>query len=79
MPFRRLRIASAIVATLGITACQSQNAFAPTDSSPSGSRVGNGAQTSSRHSRPSGELHVVKDCSDYTGHAGEICTIFDSA
>ena len=75
---RRLCIATAIVASFGISACNSQDAFSPPATSVSASRLNEGGHSSSRSAPRSGTLQVVKDCVDYRGHAGEICTITQS-
>jgi hypothetical protein len=63
---RTLLVATAFIATLAVTAC----------SDTTGSPTTEGVSLVS--SRRSGTLHVEKECSAYTGHAGDICTITSS-
>lgn len=65
---RRHLIASAIVAAAVTTACS--DTMAPRDLASEGLSA-----SSSR----SGTFHVEKECSTYTGQAGDICTITSSS
>jgi hypothetical protein len=65
---RKVFIASAIIASVVTTACS--DTTAPKDLRSGGLS----AATSPR----GGTLHVGKDCSAYTGHAGDFCTITSS-
>ncbi len=57
-----------ILASLTITACS--DTTAPEQLAPGG--------VSSKSSPRSGDLHVTKECSEYTGAAGSFCTITSS-
>jgi hypothetical protein len=63
---RTLLVATAFIATLALTAC-SDTTGSPTTESVSLASLSR-----------SGTLHVEKECSVYTGHAGDICTITSS-
>jgi hypothetical protein len=66
---RRIQLlATAITAALAITACSETTAPKQLESE------GSLAASLPR----SGALHVTKECSTYTGHAGDICTITSS-
>ena len=66
---RMLGMGTTIVAAVAIAACS--------DTTSSGSsRIG---RCVARFSQRSGTLHVEKECSTYTGHAGDICTITSSS
>ena len=65
---RKLLIASAIMVAVVTTACSDTTA-------PKDLASGSSAAVSSR----SGTLHVEKDCSAYTGHAGDFCTLTSSS
>jgi hypothetical protein len=65
---RKLHIASTIVAAVALTACSDNTT--PTDLVSGG--------LSSAVSPRSGTFHVEKECSTYTGQAGDICTITSS-
>ena len=67
MIHRKLRIATAVLAAATITAC----------SDTTGSPTATDDVLLASSSR-SGTLHVEKECSAYTGHAGDICTITSS-
>ncbi len=62
---RKLLIASAIMVAVVTTACT--DTTAPKD-------LTSGSSPAALSSR-SGTLHVEKDCSAYTGHAGDFCTL----
>jgi hypothetical protein len=68
MTHRKLLMASAIIASAAITACSDTTGPKPLAS----------GDLSSASAPSSGELHVTKDCSKYTGHAGDFCTITSS-
>ena len=77
MTRRRLLIAAtAVVASLGITACDDQSS--PMGLALSASSEASLSRSPSSNSRRSNVLRVTKDCSDYTGRAGDICTITSS-
>ena len=61
----KLRMATAILASVGITACS--DTTAPKE-------LARGGVSSAR----SGTLRVTKECSAYTGQAGDFCTITSS-
>jgi hypothetical protein len=65
MIHRKLLMGSAIIGSVIVTACS--DTTAPTQLAP-------GASESAR----SGIFHVVKNCSDYHGLAGDTCTIMSS-
>lgn len=65
---RTLHIAT-IAAAAVITACS--DAAGPT-------RLESGGPSAAATVPRSGALHVTKECSTYTGHAGDICTITSS-
>ena len=69
---RRVAIGCVWTGTLAAIAC----ADGPTvPTSPSASAA---AESLSKSSPRSGELHVTKNCDDYTGQAGDFCTITSS-
>jgi len=68
MIHRNLLIATAIIASGVTTACS--DTTAPKDLASEG--------LSAASTPRSGTLHVEKDCSAYTGHAGDSCTITSS-
>jgi hypothetical protein len=78
MPHRKLFIATAIVASATITACDSDRSSSPTAPSPAVLGSANAARSSSAQSRRGKVFRVTKECSLYTGRAGEICTITSS-
>jgi hypothetical protein len=65
---RRLLMATAVIATVIVTACS--DTTAPQQLAP--------GDVSSASSPRSGTFHVTKECSAYTGHAGDFCTITSS-
>jgi hypothetical protein len=65
---RKLATATAIMAAVAITACS--DTTGPKD------LVAGGLSAAS--SPRSGAIHVEKECSAYTGHAGDFCTITSS-
>jgi hypothetical protein len=65
---RKLGMVTAILASVAITACS--------DTTDSNQRAPEGLALAA--SPRSGTLHVEKECSAYTGHAGDICTITSS-
>jgi hypothetical protein len=67
--FRTLLLASAITAAVAVTACSDTTAPKQLES---------GGPLAASFPR-SGALHVTKECSTYTGHAGDICTITSSS
>jgi hypothetical protein len=71
------RIAFPLLALLVAAGCTGTDATSPGGVAAPGSVVGassSGGQASAR----TGPLNVEKDCSTYTAHAGEICTITKS-
>jgi hypothetical protein len=68
MIHRKVLIATAMIAFGVITACS--DTTAPNELAQDG--------LSSASSPRSGALRITKECSAYTGHAGEICTITSS-
>jgi hypothetical protein len=66
---RRLPMATAVIATVIVTACS--DTTAPQQLAP--------GEVSSASFPRSGTFHVTKDCSAYTGHAGDFCTITSSS
>jgi hypothetical protein len=69
---RRLLIATGIIASVAVTACEN----AP--SAPLASELSSTASSASRSSEGSEALHVTKECSQYTGAIGDFCTITKS-
>ena len=67
---RTILIATAISASAVIAACE--GAGSPSPTAPSGSEVRLDLSTSAGRS---GTVHVEKNCSEYTGQAGDHCTI----
>ena len=65
---RKFSTAAAIIASVAITACS--DTTAPTDPVAGGLSAASSPRT--------GSLHVEKECSAYTGHAGDFCTIMSS-
>jgi hypothetical protein len=68
MIHHNLFMATAILASVAITACS--DTTAPEQLAPGG--------VSWKSSPRSGDLHVTKECSAYAGRAGEFCTITSS-
>ena len=69
-----LTAATAIVASVSIIACDGRDSSSPMAPSASSART-DGALRSLQ----SGDaIHVTKDCSLYTGHAGDTCTVTSS-
>jgi hypothetical protein len=68
MSRRKLGIATAVIAAVVASACS--DTTAPKQLAPDG--------LSFAASPRSGTFHVEKECSAYTGHAGDICTITSS-
>ena len=68
MIHRKLFMATAMVASVAITACS--------DTAAPNRVVADGVSLKS--SRKSGELHLTKECSEYTAMAGGFCTITNS-
>jgi hypothetical protein len=65
----QLLLATAVGAAVAITACSDTTAPQQLDS---------GVSLAASFPR-SGALHVTKDCSAYTGHAGDFCTLTSSS
>jgi hypothetical protein len=70
---RTILITTAITASAVIAACDGSGSRSPT--APSGSEV---RLELSESAARSGAVHVQKECSAYTGHAGDHCTIVRS-
>jgi hypothetical protein len=70
---RELLVAAGIIASVVVTACDGERSSSLT--APS---TANRTQSLSAASPRSGTLHVTKQCSTYTGQAGDICTITSS-
>lgn len=70
---RTILIATAITASAVIAACDGTGSSSPT--APSGSEARLELADSPARS---GAVHVQKECSEYTGHAGDHCTIVRS-
>lgn len=66
---RMLGMGTTILAAVAITACS--DATSPDRAASDG--------LSPEFSQRSGTLHVEKECSTYTGHAGDICTLTASS
>jgi len=75
---RGLLIATGILASAALTACAGDRSTSPTAPSTSTSMTANRTQSASAASPRSGALRVSKECSTYTGQAGDICTITSS-
>lgn len=70
---RSFRITTAITASLIAIACD--GAGSPSPTAPSGSNARSELSTAGSRS---GAVHIEKDCSSYTAHAGDHCTITKS-
>lgn len=79
MTRRRLLIATAAVAaSVGIAACDGQDRSSPMGPSTSASSAASLSRSPSATSRQSNVLRVTKDCTLYTGRAGDTCTVTSS-
>src|SRR6266550_1368028 len=81
MVHQKLLIATAIIAAVVITACSDSTALKTvTPGRVSAAQVGAAtvAPSLSASFPRSGNLHVTKECSQYTGLAGGFCTITSS-
>lgn len=65
----RLLVAGAVIAAVVTAACT--DTTDPRQLAPEGLSLASAAR--------SGALHVEKECSEYTGHAGDFCTITSSS
>jgi hypothetical protein len=71
---RQFRIAaSAVVVSMGLVACDGHQSSSPMGPSTAISGAGSAARSSRDN-----VVRVTKECSTYTGHAGDICTITSS-
>jgi hypothetical protein len=75
---RGLLIATGIIVSVGVIACDGDGSTSPTAPRTLSAITANQTQSRSAASPRTGALYVTKECSTYTGHAADICTITSS-